>query len=198
MRSVRDIAVQMQAVSAELSLDKPALLGLGFGGWVAAEMATMAPKGLSHLVVVGPFGIKPKEGYVLDQAIISYIDYPQAFFHDQNAFTDALRRRDNRSARSLGHRPRDVLPHGVEALHVQPDAAASAGLGESAFADRVGRARQGRAGVDREPMEDGAAQCQARDHQGCGACRRHGEARRARQARRRVPEMNLKTRSISR
>lgn len=86
MRSVRDIAVQMQAVIAEFGLEKPALLGLGFGGWVAAEMATMAPKGLSNLIVVGPFGIKPDEGYILDQAIISYIDYPHAFFHDRKAF----------------------------------------------------------------------------------------------------------------
>ncbi len=87
MRSVRDIAVQMQAVSAELGLEKPALLGLGFGGWVAAEMATMSPKALSKLVMAGPFGIKPNEGFILDQAIISYIDYPQAFFHDRKAFT---------------------------------------------------------------------------------------------------------------
>ncbi len=86
MRSVRDVAVQMQAVLAELDVEKPNLLGLGFGGWVAAEMATMAPKSLAKLIVVGPMGIKPDEGYILDQAIVSYIDYPEAFVHDQKAF----------------------------------------------------------------------------------------------------------------
>jgi pimeloyl-ACP methyl ester carboxylesterase len=87
MRSVRDIAVQKQGLLCEMGIEKPSLLGLGFGGWVAAEMASMAPKAVAKLALVGPFGIKPAEGYILDQAIISYIDYPKAFFHDEKAFT---------------------------------------------------------------------------------------------------------------
>jgi pimeloyl-ACP methyl ester carboxylesterase len=87
MRSVRDQAVMYQGVLADLGIEKPTLLGLGFGGWIAAEMATMAPKAIARLVLVGPFGIKPNEGEILDQAIISYIDYPTAAFHDQKAFT---------------------------------------------------------------------------------------------------------------
>ena len=31
-------------------------------------------------------GIKPPQGDILDQAVISYIDYPQAGFHDEAAF----------------------------------------------------------------------------------------------------------------
>ena len=38
-----------------------------------------------------------------------------------------LRRRDHRSAGRLGHLPRDELPHRLEAVHVQPDLAASVG-----------------------------------------------------------------------
>jgi pimeloyl-ACP methyl ester carboxylesterase len=87
MRSVRDMAVLHQGVLADQGIVNPTLLGLGFGGWIAAEMATMAPKAIDKLVLVAPFGIKPDEGYILDQAIISYIDYPQAAFHDQTAFT---------------------------------------------------------------------------------------------------------------
>ncbi len=45
-----------------------ALVGLGFGGWIAAEMATMAPRDLRRLVLVGAMGIKPPEGEILDQA----------------------------------------------------------------------------------------------------------------------------------
>jgi pimeloyl-ACP methyl ester carboxylesterase len=86
MRSVRDQAVICQGLAAALDLNKPALLGLGFGGWVAAEMASMAPRDVSRLALVGPMGIKPAEGYILDQAIISYIDYPLSFFHDRKAF----------------------------------------------------------------------------------------------------------------
>ena len=86
MRSVRDIAVIYRGLLSELGIDKPAVIGLGFGGWIAAEMASMAPRDLSSLVLVGAMGIKPPEGDILDQAIVGYIDYARAGFHDQKAF----------------------------------------------------------------------------------------------------------------
>lgn len=86
MRHPRDVAVLMQGLKADLGLVQCALVGLGFGGWVAAEMAAMAPREVSKLVLVGAFGIKPPEGDILDQAIISYIDYPHEFFHERKNF----------------------------------------------------------------------------------------------------------------
>ena len=86
MRSVRDIAVLYRGLLSALELDKVALVGLGFGGWIAAEMAAMAPADLSHLVLAGAMGIKPPEGDILDLAITGYIDYARAGFHDQKAF----------------------------------------------------------------------------------------------------------------
>ena len=86
MRSVRDLAVIYRGVLADLGVDRPVLIGLGFGGWIAAEMATMAPADLAKLVLVAPMGVKPPEGDILDQAIVSYIDYARAGFNDQGAF----------------------------------------------------------------------------------------------------------------
>ncbi|MBV9249542.1 MAG: alpha/beta hydrolase [Acetobacteraceae bacterium] len=86
LRSVRDIAAMHAALLAELQLQDVSLVGLGFGGWIAAEMATLAPTTYHRLVLVGPMGIKPPEGEIMDQAIVSYIDYPRAGFHDQAAF----------------------------------------------------------------------------------------------------------------
>jgi pimeloyl-ACP methyl ester carboxylesterase len=86
MRSVRDIAVMHRGLLSELELTNVALVGLGFGGWIAAEMASMAPDDLSHLVLVGAMGIKPPEGDILDLAITGYVDYARAGFHDQKAF----------------------------------------------------------------------------------------------------------------
>ena len=43
MRNVRDLAVVHQWLVKELKLNNPSLIGLGFGGWVAAEMASMSP-----------------------------------------------------------------------------------------------------------------------------------------------------------
>lgn len=86
MRSVRDVAVLHQWLLAELGLKSVSLLGLGFGGWVAAEMATMAPTAFRNLILVGAMGIKPPEDDILDQALLNYIDYARAGFHDQAAF----------------------------------------------------------------------------------------------------------------
>jgi len=87
MRSVRDVAVVYQWLLAERDLARDlTLVGLGFGGWIAAEMATMAPRMLKRLVLVGAMGIKPERGEIADQALLSYIDYVRRGFADQRAF----------------------------------------------------------------------------------------------------------------
>lgn len=86
MRSVRDIAVVYRGLLSELKVSNAALVGLGFGGWIAAEMASMAPADLAKLVLVGAMGIKPPQGDILDLAITGYMDYARAGFHDQKAF----------------------------------------------------------------------------------------------------------------
>ncbi len=90
MRSVRDMAVVYQWLIAERGLGHDArglaVVGLGFGGWIAAEMATMAPRALRALVLVGAMGIKPEQGEIADQALLSYIDYVRLGFADQAVF----------------------------------------------------------------------------------------------------------------
>jgi len=86
LRNVRDVAVVYQWLLSHLGIERASLIGLGFGGWIAAEMATMAPREFHRLVLVGAMGIKPPEGDILDQAIVSYLDYARAGFHDQQAF----------------------------------------------------------------------------------------------------------------
>src|SRR5690242_1862986 len=39
-----------------------------------------------RLVLVGAMGLKPPDGDIFDQAIVSYLDYARAGFHDQEAF----------------------------------------------------------------------------------------------------------------
>ena len=90
MRSVRDVAVVYQGLLAQRELTREpgrvSLVGLGFGGWIAAEMATMAPRAFRRLVLVGAMGIKPERGEIADQALVSYIDYVRLGFADQAAF----------------------------------------------------------------------------------------------------------------
>jgi pimeloyl-ACP methyl ester carboxylesterase len=86
LRHPRDIAAIYQALLVDLGLKDVALVGLGFGGWIAAEMASLSPTQFRKLVLVAPAGIKPPEGDIMDQAIHSYIAYPLAGFHDEGAF----------------------------------------------------------------------------------------------------------------
>jgi pimeloyl-ACP methyl ester carboxylesterase len=88
MRSVRDIAAMYRMYLAGRGIAKVNLIGLGFGGWIAAEMATMAPADTGKLVLVGAMGIQPDEGYIMDMAIVGYLDYARAFFHDPAKFTE--------------------------------------------------------------------------------------------------------------
>jgi pimeloyl-ACP methyl ester carboxylesterase len=89
MRHPRDLAAVYQWLLAEFGLEQAALVGLGFGGWVAAEMASLAPRDFSRLVLVGAMGIKPPEGDIRDQALLSYVDYVRYGFHDQAAYARA-------------------------------------------------------------------------------------------------------------
>ena len=50
-------------------------------------MASLAPTDYRRLVLVGAMGIKPPEGYIADQALVSYLEYPQLGFHNEAAFT---------------------------------------------------------------------------------------------------------------
>jgi pimeloyl-ACP methyl ester carboxylesterase len=86
LRSVRDVAVIYQWLLSDLAIERPSLVGLGFGGWIAAEMATMAPTAWHRLILVGAMGLKPPEGDIFDQAIVNYLDYARAGFRDPAGF----------------------------------------------------------------------------------------------------------------
>ncbi|HEX3863314.1 MAG TPA: alpha/beta hydrolase [Stellaceae bacterium] len=86
MRHPRDIAALYQWMLSDLGVERASLVGLGFGGWIAAEMVALAPRDFHRVVLVGAMGVKPPEGDIFDQAIVSYIDYAKAGFHAEAAF----------------------------------------------------------------------------------------------------------------
>jgi pimeloyl-ACP methyl ester carboxylesterase len=86
VKNVRDVSVLYQWLIAELGLSRVGLVGLGLGGWIAAEMATMSPAAFRWLVLVGAMGIKPAAGEILDQALVSYLDYVRVGFEDPKGF----------------------------------------------------------------------------------------------------------------
>src|SRR5258708_29511973 len=76
--NARDLAVVMRQFVDGLMHDQVTLVGLGFGGWIAAEMAAMESHGLDALVLVAPMGIKPEVGYIYDQFLVSTESYVRA------------------------------------------------------------------------------------------------------------------------
>jgi len=90
-RDARDIAILMNQALDRLGLTAGVtLVGLGFGGFVAAEMATMDQRRLRALVLVGAAGIQPDEGEILDEMLVDFEEYVKAGFSSDAAFADVF------------------------------------------------------------------------------------------------------------
>ena len=85
-RHPRDLALLLRHWLRKQTDDAVTLVGCGFGGWLAAEMATMAPDAIGRLVLVGAAGLVPAHGRILDQMLIAHGDYVKAAFHDHDAY----------------------------------------------------------------------------------------------------------------
>jgi len=89
-REPRDLAILLLQALPRLGASSATLVGLGFGGFVAAEMATMCPDRIRRLVLVGAPGHQPREGEILDQMMVDYHEYVMAGFRDETAFKAAF------------------------------------------------------------------------------------------------------------
>jgi pimeloyl-ACP methyl ester carboxylesterase len=87
-RSPRDLAVlTLQAIDA-LDREPVHLLGLGLGGWIAAEMASMNQQLLASLTLVGAAGIKPEVGMIHDPMMQGYIEYNRLGFASEDRYDE--------------------------------------------------------------------------------------------------------------
>jgi len=86
-RHPRDLAIILNQFLDERGLNHGVtLLGLGFGGWLAAEMATMNQGRLRSLVLVAPMGLQPREGEIMDQMMMAHVDYMKEGFRSEEEF----------------------------------------------------------------------------------------------------------------
>lgn len=88
MRSVRDLAAFYGFLVRQEGLVGCDALGLSFGGWVAAEMAVGDPKLFRRLALVAPFGVKPREGFIMDMFPITSLDYLRASVADPDGLAE--------------------------------------------------------------------------------------------------------------
>jgi pimeloyl-ACP methyl ester carboxylesterase len=85
-RSPRDLAILVHLLLDRLEVGHTVVVGLGFGGFVAAEMAAMHQTRLSRLVLVGASGLRPAEGLIADQMLLGFAEYGLSGFRDAASF----------------------------------------------------------------------------------------------------------------
>lgn len=85
-REPRDLAILLLQALAKLDLARPTIVGLGFGGFIAAEMATMSQERIGRLVLVGAPGLQPREGEILDQMMVDFDEYVMTGFKSGDDF----------------------------------------------------------------------------------------------------------------
>jgi pimeloyl-ACP methyl ester carboxylesterase len=54
IRSVTEYVDWLQQIFSALDIEKARVAGLSFGGWLAAQLALLAPQRVSHLVLLTP------------------------------------------------------------------------------------------------------------------------------------------------
>lgn len=86
LADMRDLAITQRSWIDALGLDGVTLVGLGLGGWAAAELASMSGRGLRRLALAGAMGIQPEQGEIYDQFLVSTELYARTAFHDQQKF----------------------------------------------------------------------------------------------------------------
>jgi pimeloyl-ACP methyl ester carboxylesterase len=67
-----------------------AVVGCGFGGWVAAELVARSPSRVSRLGLHAPLGVRPAEGEVVDQFLIDAPQYVEMGFTSTEAYARAF------------------------------------------------------------------------------------------------------------
>jgi pimeloyl-ACP methyl ester carboxylesterase len=107
-REPRDLAILLLQALTRLDLPRVTLVGLGLGGFVAAEMATMSQERISHLVLVGAPGHQPREGEVLDQMMVDFHEYVMVGFRDEDRFRTAFGDDARRSFKELWDYSREM------------------------------------------------------------------------------------------
>ena len=79
---VHDLAAWVTWFARDVDLRTPVnVIGCSLGGWVTAEIATVAPQFFNKMVLVGAMGIKPEQGEIFDYFLESGLTGLRRAFH---------------------------------------------------------------------------------------------------------------------
>ncbi len=85
-RSPRDLAILVEQLLDKLGLSGITLVGMGFGGYIGAELATMHQGRLARMVLVGATGLRPRTGEIADQVFLGFPEYGISGFRDADSY----------------------------------------------------------------------------------------------------------------
>jgi pimeloyl-ACP methyl ester carboxylesterase len=89
---VRDLAAWVTWFSRDLGLPTPlTAIACSLGGWIAAEIATVAPRFFKRLVLVGAMGLKPETGEIFDYFLEGGMTGLRRAFHRPDASAEFQR-----------------------------------------------------------------------------------------------------------
>jgi pimeloyl-ACP methyl ester carboxylesterase len=82
VEAVDDLVYHYLEVIELLGLERPALVGHSFGGWLAAELAVIAPDSFAALVLLGAVGLRIPEAPITDLFFAPPQQLPALLFAD--------------------------------------------------------------------------------------------------------------------
>ena len=86
IRTVSQMATLAGRAVERLDIGPAALVGMGFGGWVAADLATRGGTAFSELVLISPWGVKPSVDEIADYVLFDLAEWAARGFHDPEVY----------------------------------------------------------------------------------------------------------------
>jgi pimeloyl-ACP methyl ester carboxylesterase len=109
VRTVGHLATLTGRVLDRVGTGAVPVVGLGFGGWVAAELAAQSPGRVDGLVLVSPMGVRPDDGEIVDQFLYGAADYACLGFADPETFVRQIGSTDDDVVAANLDRSRETL-----------------------------------------------------------------------------------------
>jgi pimeloyl-ACP methyl ester carboxylesterase len=82
IEGVDDLVYHYLEVMDRLELDRPALVGYSFGGWIAAELAVHSPERIGSLALLSPVGLRIPDHPITDVFFLKPDELRAAIYHD--------------------------------------------------------------------------------------------------------------------
>ncbi|MYD42806.1 MAG: alpha/beta hydrolase [Gammaproteobacteria bacterium] len=107
-RTVRDIAILVNHFACTFAPSGYHLVGFGFGGYVAAEIACMSEHSVDSLVLIGAAGLQPEKSEILDQMMYSHRQYIEESFRDRDSYLNHIGEEPSQDMRDLWDHSREM------------------------------------------------------------------------------------------